>query len=411
MKNRRQNIATIIRFVTVLAFLCLTLSGVLYSRFVNTTFGSGNIPEASSTPRPKTKASPKAVPTPQASKYSKFKHNTHLDLKLACDSCHKVPTSNWDKVRSKETAFPDVTDYPKHESCVGCHRQQFFSGKPPAICSNCHTNPSPNDSSRHPFPNPRELFDVSPKGKKAASDFGVAFPHDKHIDIVSRNENPFEVNRSGIQYVKASARRAEESCAVCHQTYMPQGKSKEEFFTPPPKDLGEGFWLKKGTFKTAPIGHTTCFTCHNADMGLTPAPTDCGTCHKLSEKLLPGDFDEKLAETMGITDKIMLSEWRRRDSSGKFRHEWDSHVDLSCSTCHTVGSIITTEAKTKKVPVFSCNNCHITATLDDGGILNTEIDSRKKDPKFDCVKCHITFGKLPIPESHIKAVADSAKGE
>ncbi|MBK8302992.1 MAG: hypothetical protein IPK98_06175 [Chloracidobacterium sp.] len=63
--------------------------------------------------------------------------------------------------------------------------QQFFKGAKPNICSICHTNPSPRDSTRHPFPNPREIFDASPKGKTATSDFVVGFPHDKHIDIVA----------------------------------------------------------------------------------------------------------------------------------------------------------------------------------------------------------------------------------
>jgi hypothetical protein len=49
--------------------------------------------------------------------------------------------------------------------------------------------------------------------------------------------------------------------------------------------------------------------------------------------------------------------------------------------------------------------CHITETSDDGGILNFEIDSRKKDTSFQCAKCHIAFGRMPVPESHIKAIA------
>ena len=348
-----------------------------------------------------------AKTAPQNSKYAKFTHKTHTNLKLACDSCHKVPTGNWDKVRKKDEAFPDVTDYPKHESCINCHRQQFFTGKPPAICANCHTNPSPNNSSRHPFPNPREIFDASPKGKTAISDFAIHFSHEKHVDIVSQNENPFELNRNTVSFVNvANKRGSEDSCKVCHQTYQPQGKSDVEYFTPPPKDLGDGFWLKKGTFKTSPNGHTNCFTCHATDTGITPVPTDCATCHQAKQPMPVADFDKQLAEKMSINDKIMLEGWRKRDSSGKFQHEFAAHVDMDCATCHNVQKMNTTDFKTKKVGVSSCAPCHITATLDDGGILNTEIDSRKKDAKFDCVKCHISFGKLLIPDSHTKAIAD-----
>ncbi len=392
--------------IVVLSFFFIAICA-FYPRLPIKTFGSEM--DAQATPR-KRKTPLKPTPTPPDTKYSNFSHQTHLGLKLACDACHKVPTANWDKVRSKESAFPDVTDYPKHDSCVNCHRSQFFSGKPPAICSNCHTNPSPNDSSRHPFANPREIFDSSPKGKNEASAFEISFPHDKHIEIVSRTENPFELNRNGVSFVNAGLKRAEESCVVCHQTYKPQDKSDDEFMTPPPKDLGDAFWLKKGTFKTVPIGHTTCFTCHSTETGILPAPTDCGTCHKLKQPIPTADFDAKLAEQIGVTDKIILSQWKRRDSSGKFRHEWFSHADLSCAICHNVVAINTTDPKTKKVAISSCNNCHITATLDDGGVLNTEIEARKKDVKSECVKCHLTYGKSAIPDSHLKAVSELAKG-
>ena len=40
-----------------------------------------------------------------------------------------------------------------------------------------------------------------------------------------------------------------KSCPVCHQTYQPQGDSSEEYVTKPPKNLGDNFWLKKGTFQ------------------------------------------------------------------------------------------------------------------------------------------------------------------
>ncbi|MEP6900488.1 MAG: cytochrome c3 family protein, partial [Actinomycetota bacterium] len=265
-----------------------------------------------------------------------------------------------------------------------------------------------NDSSRHPFPNPREIFDQSPKGKKAVSDFAISFPHNKHIDIVSDHKNEFEKDLSGPLFVNVGMKRAGatgESCIVCHQTLKPQGASDDEYLTKPPAKLGDAFWLKKGTFKTAPTGHTTCFTCHSADAGILPAPGNCAACHKLAAPPTKTDFDAKLAAAMSVTDKIMLTAWRKRDSSAVFRHEFSSHVELDCTSCHNVAAMNTTDALTKKVPVTSCNTCHITATSDDGGILNFEIDSRKKDAKFQCVKCHLAYGKSAIPESHIQAIA------
>ena len=354
-----------------------------------------------------TGAEPKPTPTPRKVKYSEFPHDSKSH-KIDCASCHKFPSDNWDKVRTGEAAFADITEYPKHDSCLKCHTQQFFRGAKPAICSICHTDPSPRNSARHPFPNPREIFDLSPKGKTAESDFVVGFPHDKHIEIVAKAERP-AIGFVNAAFSDRDRRRAgEESCAVCHQIQMPQGTSDDEYITAPPPKLGDAFWLKKGTFKTSPIGHTTCFTCHSADSGMLPAPQTCSACHQLKPPAAPSDFDPKSAATMKIDSKTMMDSWRRRDSSGTFRHEFVAHVDLSCSTCHNVVTMNTADPKTKRVSMTSCATCHVTATLDEGGALNYEIDMRKKTAAFQCTKCHITFGKMPIPDSHTKAVTPAA---
>ena len=332
-------------------------------------------------------------------RYDEFHHDTKAHL-MDCSSCHKFPSPNWDKVRDAKTAFADITDYPKHDSCLKCHTQQFFKGARPAICSICHTNPGPRGGERFPYPNPRELFDKSSKAATHESDFAVAFPHDKHIEIVSS----FRTN--GVRFVNAGyERRAEESCAICHQTMAPQDKSDEEFITKPPPKWGDAFWLKKGTFKTAPIGHTTCFTCHSADTGIMPTGDECASCHTLKPLRPRADFDAGLAKTIGVTDKVMLDAWKNRTSAGAFRHEWFSHAEVACSTCHNVLTMNTADPATLRVGISSCATCHATATSDDGGALNYETDSRKADPKFQCTKCHVTFGRLAVPASHAAALA------
>jgi hypothetical protein len=392
------------RAVLLVAFVCVLSSGIFYTDYAPQIFFASA--QKKTTPRrtpARTGQTRRAVTPQRKARYSEFPHSTH---KMKCDACHKFPSSNWKTVR-KTDAFPDITEYPRHESCLNCHRPQFFKGAKPAICSICHTNPQPQGGPRHAFPNPREIFDTTPKGKTAArSDFQISFPHDKHIDIVSRNEIQ-KPSAAGALFVNARLKLPAEStsCAVCHQTYKPQGDSEDEYFTKPPAKLGDAFWLKKGTFKTVPTGHTTCFTCHSTDTGILPVPSDCATCHKLDAPLAKTDFDARIAAPMKIEDKIMLMAWRKRDSSATFRHEFSSHADLDCAACHNVTAISTTDALTKKVPVTSCNMCHITATADDGGVLNFEVDARKKDAKFQCVKCHIAFGKSPVPESHIKAIA------
>jgi hypothetical protein len=286
----------------------------------------------------------------------------------------------------------------------------------------CHTNPSPRDGSRNPFPNPIEIFNASKNGRNAVSEFGISFPHDKHVDLVGEyktNVTPdrfipilFEQEKSAKP--EAPQPKAEESdpksCAVCHKTYQPQGESDQEYVTEPPKNLGDdAFWLKMGTFKTNPT-HATCFTCHGQD-GVPPAAADCATCHKL----LPAaqrtqlaaahdDFDPKLAAAMAINDKLTLEKWSRRDTA-RFRHEWAPHSGLSCASCHNIATLDTLDKKTR-ARVKSCGGegtgCHIEATTD--GILNLEVDKKKSAAAFECTKCHVRNGKSPAPEDHIEAL-------
>jgi hypothetical protein len=273
--------------------------------------------------RNRARRAPQAANTRSSgSNYSKFSHNVAAH-RQACDACHKFPSANWNKVRTGDAAFPDVTDYPQHPSCIGCHRQQFFSGAQPAICTICHTNPSPRDSSRHPFPNPPEIFRASKKGETAVPDFGISFPHEKHVDIVGEYKSNLPGRFIPVLFKQEKAVSAEpkaeesepKSCAVCHKTYQPQGESDDEYVTKPPRNLADdAFWMKKGTFRTKPT-HATCFTCHAQD-GVPPTANDCATCHKL---LSPAqktqlasahdDFDPKLAASMGIKDRFTLERW------------------------------------------------------------------------------------------------------
>lgn len=360
--------------------------------------------------------------------YSRFGHNVEQH-RLNCDSCHKFPSANWKQVRREGEPFPDVTDYPQHASCIGCHRQQFFKGAVPAICTGCHVAPSPTNSTRYPFPNPREIYDTSERGKSRVSEYRVFFPHEKHEGLFGRLDRE-PATYLGRSFIRAAFRQEKNkdkekekqqpqgspnaACDKCHQTYQPQGESDQEFVVKPPKDLPEtAFWLKKGAFKTAPQSHALCFTCHTPEEGLKPSASDCATCHKLmtagqSAALtrMRGDFDPAMASAMGIADKTSLQKWSRREAV-KFRHEWISHADLACSTCHTVASINTADPKGPTVTPSSCIGCHVTATSDEGGALNVEADQKKANAAFQCTKCHAILGKKAMPESHAKAIAEA----
>lgn len=407
MQRTEKKVLQKVRAGLVLLFLIFGLCAVLVPRLASWDAAVWSAASPEPTPRPSKKP---VAPSKPAQVSKDFPHDVK-EHRQQCDSCHKFPSSNWETVRKKDEAFQDITDYPKHESCVQCHRQQFFKGSPPNMCTVCHTNPGPRDSSRHPFPNPREIFDLSPKGRSAESDFVVGFPHGKHMEMLGMTEGAdLRENRGPSPRDRIADPNA--VCATCHTTMSPQGDSDVEYFSKPPADLGDGFWLKKGAFKSSPVGHTTCFTCHNLDSGIAPTPSDCGTCHNYKEKF-QGDLDQSfIGKTAGL-EKSMILAWRKRASAANFRHEWFSHAELECNACHDVNSMNTATVSGRKVKVLSCGGagvgCHVTQTSDDGGILNFEVDSRKTNAAFACVKCHQEFGKKAIPQSHLDAIKKIAE--
>ncbi|HEX7312822.1 MAG TPA: multiheme c-type cytochrome [Pyrinomonadaceae bacterium] len=380
----------------LIAFSCLSLS-LLLSSFAT--------PRADAQRR---RARPRPAATPAR---QEFAHNRR-EHQLACDKCHQFPSPDWKEAR-KPDAFPDVTRQPEHASCLNCHRTQFFARERPRprICSVCHVAATPRNQARLPFPNPPETFDKTERARDFESDFRIGFPHDKHLELVGGLTAPaHETGR--VRFVTASFRPAlkrqdsdPKSCMVCHQTYQRQGKGETEYATEPPKDLGERFWLKKGTFKTAP-NHATCFTCHSQDSGVAPAPNDCNACHKLAGATFrTADFDAKLAASMNVSDGTIMRRWRTRYSSGTYPHEGGGHADLACTTCHDAAKMNMLDPKSARVPLESCAACHVTATTDDGGALNAEADKKKADAAFQCTKCHVVYGREPLPDSHAKALA------
>lgn len=359
----------------------------------------------------------RATPQKPRINYAEFSHKTHVNgQKLACDSCHKFPSANWKEVRKGDDAYPDIAEFPEHSTCLNCHRAQFFARElpAPAICSNCHVAASPKNTARFLFPSLGDVTDASRPRRDSVSEFAVHFPHEIHLEVVSSNTRPASPWFAKASFTSQQQKQPPANCGVCHKTYQPQGKDNEEYVTKAPKELGDAFWLKKGAFQTIPNSHTGCFSCHNAESGIAPASSDCQTCHKLpsSPVTINADFDPAMPAKMGISDRVMVNAWRERISSGAYRHEGGAHPDLACADCHPPARLNTTDAQTLRVPVTSCagaDGCHATATLDDGGILNYEIDQKQKDPKFVCTKCHITFGKQAVPASHVSAIPKATK--
>jgi LSD1 subclass zinc finger protein len=307
------------------------------------------------------KAAPSKKPTFD---YSTFSHATKKHQQ-ACNTCHKTPTRNWQKVRE----FPDVADYPDHDACVSCHRPQFFRGASPVICAVCHSQVGPRAEARFVFRNP-----TTPR------QFTIEFPHDKHQDVIA-SVRPSALPTNATFFRRAAFRstvdeqaRTYNNCTICHgaRTTLPNV---------PPGGWVDGFVPDSLTFKAVPTSHASCFNCHWKSQ--QPTRENCDGCHKLASAAFPTELPTRL--------------------SIKFKHEGGgerkNHV-AECTTCHIN---ITRQASLRglkpDVPITSCTECHNKdgLRLDVSGEL-AQVD---KNRDFVCVYCHASnVGRLDPPATH-----------
>src|SRR3989441_6805326 len=123
------------------------------------------------------------APRGSAAKYSAFLHSSDKHKSLACNACHKIPTAS-----NAKRDFPDVADFPDHDACVRCHRQQFFTrqvmvGTGPSICTVCHVRAAPREDARFAFGRPNSSGQALKS--KDEREFAIEFPHDKHQNAIA----------------------------------------------------------------------------------------------------------------------------------------------------------------------------------------------------------------------------------
>lgn len=285
--------------------------------------------------------------------YSSFSHATQKH-QAACNTCHKVPTKDWNKV----SAFPNVADYPDHEACVGCHRPQFFKGARPAICSVCHLKTSPRDEARFAFRNPA-----------AKQQFTIEFPHDRHQDVIALLR--------GVRTLRAFAHAPQQNynnCTICHgpRTSLPKA---------PAGGWVDGYVPTLATFKTSPTNHGSCFNCHWKSQ--PPVADDCNGCHKAATTYRSTELPER------ISIKFI------HDGGGENKQ----HV-AECSTCHiNITKAASLRGLKPDVPITACTECHNKDGLRQD--LNRELVALDKNRTFKCTYCHTTnVGSLDAPSSH-----------
>jgi len=308
-----------------------------------------------------TRNPPSQTPKKGTIDYSRFSHATKEHTE-ACKTCHKLPTPNSAKVRG----FPDVADFPDHNACVRCHRQQFFKGVQPIICTDCHTKTSTREDERWKFRNP-----------KRPQQFTIEFPHDKHQDVIASLR--LRATTSARAFVKSAhvmddRTRKYNNCTICHA--HPRAP------VAPAGGWTDGYVPAADTFKSAPTGHDMCFNCHWQRQ--EPTKENCAGCHKL------------------FTAPYVPVESPTRYSM-KFRHDSrEQHID-ECTTCHiNITKSTTLRGLKPDVPIFpSCaqSSCH-------QKVLNDELNKHDNATgAFKCVYCHTSdVGIKKPPNSHRQAV-------
>ncbi len=318
---------------------------------------------------------PRPATPPARIDYSKFSHATSKHQQ-ECKTCHRVPAGDWQKT----SGFPDVADYPDHDACVSCHRQQFFKGDKPPICSICHSRVSPRNEARFEFRHPSR-----------PRQFTIDFPHDRHQDVIAGTSplkrDELVVGRRGLpplrlrpMFVKAAFAdlKTYNSCAICHVT-------RDEPWTLPASWWVDSYVPDKLTFKTVPMDHAACFNCHwNAE---EPVNSNCGGCHKLS------------TPRAAFQDVQRISMKFKHDGGGETRN----HV-AECTTCHiNITRASSLRGLKPDVPITACTECHNREGLRLD--LSKELEAIDKDRGFVCVYCHTSnVGKRDPPASHYSIV-------
>jgi hypothetical protein len=314
------------------------------------------------------------APKGSAAKYSAFLHTSDKHKSLTCDACHKVPTT-WTAKRD----FPDVADFPDHEACVRCHRQQFFtrqafSGTGPTVCTVCHLRAAPRQDARFAFGKPNNSQQTTkPRDERQ---FKIEFPHDKHQNVIA--------SLGPIRFIAASFLKTDDqkkvdynNCSLCHAT-------NKSATSAPPAGWVDSFVPPAGTFKTMPQTHDACFDCHWKNQ--KPASDDCGGCHKPAEAA------------------FVPAAWPTRKSV-KFNHEGgkDHHL-AECTSCHiNITRVSTLRGLTPDVPIAACTQCH-----KDGKTYTYGKDIKSIEDEFaqlkktgQCTYCHTSdIGKKKPPPSH-----------
>ena len=328
-----------------------------------------------------TKPAIQSAPKASATRYSAFQHSSDKHQSLACSACHKVPTA-WTAKRD----FPDVADFPNHDACVRCHRQQFFTrqslvGTGPAICTVCHVRAAPREDGRFAFGKPNGAGQATKPNDERQ--FTIEFPHDQHQNVIA-SARPGSRADNEVGFIRASflAPATDDpkppdynNCSICHQR-------NDLLVIVPLQPQPDAAPQANKFFKTVPHTHDACFDCHWKNQ--KPVSDDCAGCHKPS-----------------LAFVIMPAPKR---ISAMFSHEGGQgeHV-MECTTCHiNITRAATLRGLTPDVPIAACTTCHKDnkkTTYPKLVSIEDQLAQFKKTNR--CTYCHAAeIGAKKPPASH-----------
>lgn len=332
----------------------------------------------SSQTRRRSRTTPAQTPPPRGSavKYSDFQHSSEKHKALDCNACHKIPTA-WTANRD----FPDVADFPDHDSCVRCHRPQFFTrqafiGSGPSICTVCHLRAAPKADARFAFGKPNDSNQTLKT--KEERQFTIEFPHDQHQNVIAtlRSTNTRFISVAFYGMTSDYTKPDSNSCSFCHGTNT----------IAVPSGWPEAYLLPANAFKATPHSHDACFNCHWKNE--KPASANCAGCHQPAKTFQPANFLKRI--------------------SARFSHEGGKgeHV-LECTNCHiNITRARSLRGLTPDVPIAACTTCHKDSkktTYPKAVTIEEEFEQYKKTGA--CTYCHSAdIGKKKPPASHDAAV-------
>jgi hypothetical protein len=340
-----------------------------------------------------------------------------------CTQCHSTVDFRGASFDHDATQFP-LTGLHRAETCLACHGDGVFRGKP-TTCVSCHLT-SYDQSARPPhrsvtFPTdcvrchttagwPGAPYDHSTTQFPLTGAHGAASCQDCHANGVYRGKPTACVSCHQPDYDRTVAPNHQSSgfptdCAQCHTTTSWPGATFNHDVTPFPltgahravvcQDCHVG-----GVFRGTP---TTCVSCHQThyDQTVEPPhrsltfPTDCQRCHTTAG--WPGAPYDHSATRFPLTGAHVAASCRSCHADRVYTGK-----STACASCHQQDYDTSTDPnhRTAKFPT-DCQTCHITTTwlgarFDHDGPWFPIYSGKHRGQWTNCSTCHTNSANYTV---------------